>query len=426
MANPQRKGGYRRLSRSDREFIASALSNQMSFRQMAKELNVSASTVSREVKTNSFVCRKFHGTVPVDMSQRESDTGGPRCYQLQNKVHKFCNGCKRLKSPMCTRQRHFYDARIADSLATTRRREAREGIDLSPEEAEHIFSLIEGALSQGLSPAYIANCIPDVEVSASSIYRWVEQNEGGLCNLNLRRKVKMKKRKHKVERARKVYHDPRRLYSAFVKLLDEHKASRWEMDTVVGRLGIDDKALLTLLHKPSHFQLALLLDMNDKEHVVAALSSLDSVLGNDAMARLFELVLTDNGKEFAAEQEIADLFGEAEGTTRLFFCDPAASNQKGSCEKNHTEIRKIIPKGKTLFDEITKEDARLIMSHVNSLKRQSLGWKDPIDYFLFYFGQDAQAVIDAFGIEHIKDPILTPQLLNESHSRRGLGPVVMN
>ncbi|MGN8855116.1 hypothetical protein ACTNBB_09165, partial [Collinsella sp. HCP28S3_B9] len=50
---------------------------------------------------------------------------------------------------------------------------------------------------------------------------------------------------------------------------------------------------------------------------------------------VFRAVLTDNGAEFSDEAAIAALLGEGPGETRLFYCDPRRSDQKGACERNH-------------------------------------------------------------------------------------------
>ncbi len=37
--------------------------------------------------------------------------------------------------------------------------------------------------------------------------------------------------------------------------------------------------------------------------------------------------------------------GEREGETRLYYCDSRRADQKGDCGRNHSEIRKMPPKG---------------------------------------------------------------------------------
>ena len=56
-----------------------------------------------------------------------------------------------------------------------------------------------------------------------------------------------------------------------------------------------------------------------------------------------------------------------------------ASNQKGGCEKNHTELRQMLPKGMLSFDDLTSCDMAAGMSHMNSNPRRSLAGLCPID-----------------------------------------------
>lgn len=61
---------------------------------------------------------------------------------------------------------------------------------------------------------------------------------------------------------------------------------------------------------------------------------------------------------------------EGIGRTRIFFCNPCASYQKGSIEKNHEFIRYVIPKGISM-DNLTQQDIDLMdfsLELVNSVK----------------------------------------------------------
>ena len=72
------------------------------------------------------------------------------------------------------------------------------------------------------------------------------------------------------------------------------------------------------------------------------------------------------------------------------------------CEKNHTEIRKIIPKrNKIDFDEFDNYDMAYINSHINSQPRKSLGGHSPIQLFKKLFGAVAKEFLNLFGIQEI-------------------------
>ena len=159
-----------------------------------------------------------------------------------------------------------------------------------------------------------------------------------MTNMELRRKVGYRPRKRAAGRAA-TRHSARRSYAAFLALGEDACAAAWEMDTVEGARE-DSACLLTLLHRPSRLQLALPLGGKTAGRVAAALEGVRAVLGADGTRRVFRAVLTDNGAEFADEGAVAALLGEGPGETRLFYCDPGRSDQKGACERNHVEIRK--------------------------------------------------------------------------------------
>ena len=189
----------------------------------------------------------------------------------------------------------------------------------------------------------------------------------------------------------------------------------------------DSACLLTLLHRPSRLQLALLRGEKTSGCGAAALEGIRAVLGADGTRRVFRAVLTDNGAEFSDEGAIAALLGEGPGETRLFYCDPRRSDQKGACERNHVEIRKLLPKGAGLrFDRLSPAAMALAMSHVNSEPRGALGFSTPARAFRAMLGDDAAALLDAYGVEDVPlgELDLTPGLIGRA-SIEGRCPAVL-
>ncbi len=166
-----------------------------------------------------------------------------------------------------------------------------------------------------------------MDLSPSTIYRWVSAGYDGMTNMELRRKVGYRPRKRAAGRAA-TRHSARRSHAAFLALGEDACAAAWEMDTVEGARE-DSACLLTLLHRPSRLQLALPLEEKTAACVADALEGVRAILGADGTRRVFRAVLTDNGAEFSDEGAIAALLGEGPGETRLFYCDPRRSDQKG-------------------------------------------------------------------------------------------------
>ncbi len=58
--------------------------------------------------------------------------------------------------------------------------------------------------------------------------------------------------------------------------------------------------------------------------------------------------------------------------SRLFYCNPSSSGQKGACENNHEFIRRIIPKS-TNLGQYTQSQIDIMMDYINSYGRPELG-----------------------------------------------------
>lgn len=323
-----------------------------------------------------------------------------------------CNSCGKRYGAGCGHPYRFYEAKYADDLAGKRRRDARTGIDCEQEVFERAIEVISKGLDSGQSPAHIIKNSDEVPFSTSTFYRLVDTGRSGkIIKIRLRRAVRFKPRKKNVGRRDGCI--PRELlkgrtYDDYKNLKDELKASTVEMDTVVGRLGVDKQAILTLYFRRFHFQLFLLLEENTSSEVVRMLDLLDD-LSNGLFSKLFPVLLCDRGSEFA---DVLRMENRRNGTPRtsVFFCDPLQSQQKGGAEKNHCELRKILPKGKTNFDALTGRDMAICMSHVNSYCRKSLDWFSPIELAMVIL---PVSLTDALGIERVdpREVNLTPYLV---------------
>ena len=154
-----------------------------------------------------------------------------------------------------------------------------------------------------------------------------------------------------------------------------------QLDSVEGTKG--GKVLLTIHIVSCELMLMFLRDYNDSASVTACIDALYELLGYDTFTKLFPVFLADNGSEFSDPIKIEfDWSGTGEERTRLFYCDPSAPYQKGSCERNHEFIRQIIPKG-TSLDALQQADMDLVADHISSYPRPSLGNKTPYEVFSY-------------------------------------------
>lgn len=411
---------YFRLTRAERASIERMLDGRRSCREIARQLGRSASSVADEVRRNRTVAKG------PGKGERVGDAPDDACPKLLSWPH-VCNGC-RFRRYHCTRRwRCEYSAARAQALADELLAGARRGVDAREGDFEAMMAAVRADTARGLSPAQIcAARAGEFKVSPSTIYRWIERGYAGMSNMDLRRKVGYKKRAAGTQGG-PTPHGPGRSYAAFSALPEERRASACEMDCVIGRAR-DSRCLLTLYLRPSRMQLALPLPEKSPSAVASALDSLEGALGRERFARLFGLVLTDNGPEFSdfAAIERSALPGGA-ARCSVYYCDVRASQQKAGCERNHVELRKLLPKGRGIsFDGLGRADCAELMSQLNSEPRPSLMGMTPVKLMRAAAPGDAEALMDALGIREVPyaELELSVRAIERARAERGEPPLV--
>lgn len=414
---PKKKRAFVQFGQGERKTIERGLQQNLSARAIARMLQCAPSSVAAEVKRNRTFGRGPNKREEVgDFSF--PDTACMRFFSWPW----TCVGCKNMA--VCQKKiRVYYSSVLAEGLAKKRRSESRQGPHMSPELFERIMSVVNDDLSRGLSPYQIS--IIEAEkfsVSESSVYRWVEKRYPHTSPARLRKKLKYKKRAVKKDTSNKEPHFPpagkEHAYAAFLLLSEQEKQAVCQMDTACGKKG-DAQCILSLKLLTSGVQIYLLLAHKSTACVKETFDKLERALGRELFASLFKNILTDNGCEFSDVIGLErSVFSATERRTHIYFCDPGRSDQKGACEKNHVELRKIVPKGQfgPSFDDLDPWDISVINSQVNSAPRASLGGKSPFEVFKFLHPEAFGALQEILGIELLdKDKLcLTPKALKRN------------
>lgn len=426
------------LREQDRARIVSLLAERRSLRQIAQELGKSPSTIKREIlkhrerseKTGRFVhynpcanCRScdVHGLcAECAWRRRKCSLCRVGCWRIckafvedacpaLSRPPYVCNGCPKINT--CNRAKMIYMSDVAHAAYRQTLVESRQGANLTEAELASLRDFLVPrmkATRQSLH-AIAAGNPAEMTVSEKTIYRYHAQGIFRIGESAFPRKPRLKPRKAKPQphlvdgkcRIGRTFDD----YKAFVAANGD--AAVVQMDSVEGRKG--GKVLLTLHFVACHLQLAFIRDRNTAASVAEVFAWLRDTLGDD-FARLFPVILTDNGTEFS---DPGALEKNADGvkTTSVFYCLAMASWQKAECERNHEEIRRILPKGRPL-DGLTQDDVNLVMSHVNSYPRKSLNGMTPFDIFETIFGK---GILAKLGISRIPPDKVTmrPQLLGD-------------
>lgn len=246
-------------------------------------------------------------------------------------------------------------------------------------------------------------------VSERTLYRLIDSRIISAMNLDLPRKVRYSARKQtvhvKIDKSCRIG----RNYDDFTAYMAAHPSLPvTELDSVEGKKG--GKVLLTIHFVKAEMMLAFIRDHNDSQSVIDIFERLYLELLPDNFMKIFKVCLADNGSEFSNPKAL-EFDRQQNRRTHIFYCDPSAPYQKGSAERNHEFIRMFIPKG-TDLDCFTQEDIRLMIDHINSYCRQSLGNKCPYDMFAFLYGQK---ILDLLGCHRIPPKDVT---LNRSIFRK--------
>ena len=359
---------HKHLTLSDRNDIQLGLERGETFKAIGQSILKDPTTVSKEVKRNRQVRGSTCGNLPCP---------------LLDKAPFVCNGCPKRRQN-CGYKKIFYLAKQAQKQYEQTLVEAREGTPLNSKTFWEMDKVISDGVKKGQHIYHILKT-HNLDVSSSTVYRHIRKGYLSIAPIDLARAVKFKeRRKNKLPSIPKEAKKGRS-YEDFQNYLSLNQLNYWlEMDTVMGRMG--GKVLLTFNLSFCNFIFARLLDNKTALEVTKHLYDIKNTLhqADKDFFQLFPVILTDNGGEFA---RVDDIEMDVRGESKLFFCDPNRSDQKGRIEKNHTLIRDILPKG-TSFDNLTQEDINLVCSHVNSVKRAALNGKSAYELFAFTYGEE--------------------------------------
>lgn len=393
------------LDLEKRTKIEKGILENKNFTQIANAINKSSRTISYEILRNRQCehCTSWYGKVKT-------------CDKTLKPPY-VCNACPSRKG--CRKTRYYYYAEDAQKDYKARFSDSRKGIDLTCSEFKYLNETVVNEINNGHSFAMIIrNHKHEFPVGKRTLYNYVENGYLDIINLDLPRKVRYRKRKHnetKVTKDTKIRVN--RTYSCFKDYVRQYNDNNFninivEMDTVEGVKG--ESVLLTLLWRQSNFMLAYKLDNKDSDSVSTFFTYLKGLLGYEIFHMLFPIILTDNGVEFSKPDIIEDN-GHHVYKTKLFYCDPGESGQKGKIEVNHEYIRRFIPKGIS-FDNYTQDDINLMINHINSVKRDSLSGCNPYYLIKEFLSKE---IINLFDIEEInqKDIILKTKLFNCKNKR---------
>jgi IS30 family transposase len=315
---------YRQLTEAERYTLSALKRDKRSLRSIAKLLDRSPSTLSREVRRNAT-----------------HDGRKPRPLYVPSKAQEQANG---------------------------RRRRTRQVKHHAPE----VYAEVEALLAkEQWSPEQIASQLPErlgVRLSHMTIYRHVrrDQRAGGVMFRHLRQGGKRRrKRTYGPEKRGKLANKP--MIDSRPEAIElRQEVGHWEGDTVMGSAG-ERCCLLTLVERAAGFAQVVRLPRRTVRAVNRATIELIRRSGLP-----FKTITWDNGTEFHGYREIEQATG-----VRCFFAYPHHPWERGSNENFNGLVRQYFKKRKSLAGK-RQADCDQVAAKLNSRPRKRYGFKTPI------------------------------------------------
>jgi len=322
---------YKHFTLKEREYLQELLSQNLSYRKIAKILGRAASSISREANLN----------------------------KAKYKPHKKSNN------------QFWYSAWRAQNLYIIRRRKsARQALKRGTDE----WNFIVDGLRKFWSPECICGMWHELyperkTLCASTIYRYINLKKFP----NITRKKNLRRRGKRIQRKSTNCNTikPDRIIPEWTdEIKSRSRIGDWEGDTVYGAVG---KGYLTTMvdRKSKLLKMRKVLNRTAEATRLAIEESLDGLPVHS--------ISLDNGSEFAEFHKL-----EENLNTLVYFAEPHKPWQRPLNECTNDIVRFFFPKGCD-FTKVSDEDIQRVEDLINNRPRKCLGWKTPLEVFLENF-----------------------------------------
>ena len=320
---------YTRISREERVYIQIYRKENKSINWIAKKLGRSPSTISRELKRNSW--KAFTTVYNALAAQNQAD-------ERQRNSHR--------KTPI---------------------------LEKYPELARYVEDMIK----EGHSPEIIAGRINkmglfETTISHETIYNYIYTNKKELIKYLRWYNHKQRKKRGKKQAANRIRN------RVFIDNRPENINNReeighWEVDTMEFTRKQDGEivALNVLVERKTRLVLLTPLKTKASEETTNAIINRLSKFDPEFV----KSITFDNGSENTKHTKIAEVLN-----VETFFCHPYSGWEKGSVENRIGLLRFFLPKGKNI-DNISDELIAELEYKINMRPMKILGFKTPYEVF---------------------------------------------
>lgn len=321
---------YKHLTIEERYHIQAFKKAGYKRNQIAKELGVHPSTITRELKRN------------------------------------------------CSAKRKIYSANAANKIATAKRAHASSRSNLKM--TDTIKKIITGWIKEDWSPEQISATLvrrKEISISLVTIYQFIAHDKHN--NGSLYTHLRFHHTGHRRAKYGTKYEGGIKDRVSISKrpdiVNDTMRIGDIEIDTIV---GANQKGAITTAVDRGSKLVRISIPTSKKADVVAS----ETIRILEELKEKIHTITSDNGLEFANHKDISTAL-----ECDYYFCHPYSSYERGLNEYTNGLIRQYVPKG-TSFENITPKYIKMIEDKLNNRPRKSLNWKTPNEVF---YGLEAVA-----------------------------------
>lgn len=324
---------FKQLTKTKRLQLESYLRINLSKKEIAKLLGVHISTIYREIKKGEYE----HLNSDLTTEIRYSSDMAENKYQENLK----CKG-QALKIDKDFELIKYIEERIINNKLSP-------GAVLG--EIKHKNLQFKTTISRNTLYSYI--------------YKGVFENLT-MAHLTIKSKEKKKRKKILIKRVSKgtsIEDRPKEIKS-------RKTFGHWEMDCVCGS---SSSTLLVLTERLTRKEIIRLMPNQKAESVIKEINMLERQYGCKNFKEIFKSITTDNGLEFIDYKSLEKSIYTKQARTKLYYCHPYCSCEKGTCERINREIRRLIPKGSDL-SKYSDDDIKIVENWINNYPREVLNY----------------------------------------------------
>ena len=215
-------------------------------------------------------------------------------------------------------------------------------------------------------------------ICKNTLYSYIEKGifpNLEIKHLNMKSKEKKKRRNvvnKRPPRGTSIEQRPKEIF-------ERNTFGHWEMDCVCGSTL---PTLLVLTERLTRKEIIFQMPNQKSESVIHCLNILECKYGK-MFRKIFLSITVDNGSEFADSVALETSKTKRGKRTKLYYCHPYCSSERGTNERINREIRRLIPKGSDL-GKYTKEDIQKVEDWVNEYPREIFGFDTSKNQFNKY------------------------------------------